>query len=61
MRCKICDKKLSLSEVKRKDNYNTYTDTCGTCLGVTFKSLSEFEYKYHDGFSDFIFDKDEDF
>jgi len=61
MRCKICDEKLSLSEVKRKDVDNTYTDTCSICLGVVYKSLSEYGFENNTGFSDLLVDDEEDF
>tara|TARA_R110000796_G_scaffold35933_2_gene92125 strand:+ start:360 stop:569 length:210 start_codon:yes stop_codon:yes gene_type:complete len=44
MRCKICDEKLTLSELNKKDNHTgTFSDTCYRCDGVTWESLREFE------------------
>ena len=61
MRCKICDIKLSVSEVKRKDVNNTYIDIYGTCLGVTYTSLSEYGYGRNTGFDEILIDDEDDF
>tara|TARA_R100000808_G_scaffold3002_1_gene11151 strand:+ start:93 stop:275 length:183 start_codon:yes stop_codon:yes gene_type:complete len=43
-RCKICDHKLSISELKTIDpRSGEYSDTCSNCMASVYRDL-EFEY-----------------
>jgi hypothetical protein len=45
MRCKTCNENLTTSESTTVDTHTgDFLDLCHVCVGVTNKSLSEFEW-----------------
>lgn len=45
MRCKICDTKLTRTELTKKDRRtDTYTDTCHKCEGFIYKTVSSYDH-----------------
>ena len=45
MRCKICDTKLTRTELTKKDRRtDTYTDTCHKCDGFIYKTVSSYDH-----------------